>query len=155
MSPYEQGYREESKIFGGSQYLERLNDILKVYNEAYIMNNMTFAVETLDVYFQELSCYMKSYPPDEETVSEIAGFKKRFEEALKLWQDYIHEFENNKHKANANRKMPNQTYTLNEDKKYTLKLYLRNLRIDLQVLAKKVGLVMADKENEELGEGDW
>lgn len=152
----EQGYRDESKIFGGSQYLERLDSLLILFNEAYIKNNMTFALETLDVYFQELSCYMRKHHGDEkETISELKDFKKRFDKALVLWQNYRHEKESNQHIANANYRHPNRTVVYEENKKYELKLYLRNLRIDLQMLAKKVGLVMADKENEDLGEGDW
>ena len=131
-------YRNESQFFGGSQYLERLDKLSSLYNEANLIHDVKLMYDLLITFKFELIPYM--------TKKEIEDTTKNINESKKKLIEYLKEDEANNRIKMVKRKNPHQRVYYDFTIKEQLRDYLNiQLREQFQIIIKRSGLLMADK----------
>lgn len=136
-------YTEKAQYFGGTHYLERMDSLLRAFNEAHVNDDVDLMLNLIHAYFQEVSPYMKQ----NSTVNEKDEHINKFNEAMNLFQKYNEEINHNISKQKLKQRNPHQKVFFESVMKIKLKLFLCNWRMELQKLAKDRGLIMQDQEN--------
>ena len=133
-------FRNESLFFGGSQYLERLDKLSTLYNEANLAHDVSLMYDILLIFKFELVPYM--------ITTEKKQISSNLNEAKKQLLSYNREQEQNKRTSMVKRKNPYQKVIYYVTEKEKLRDYLNvELREMYQIIIKRSGLLMADKKS--------
>lgn len=132
----------QSELYGGFDYLRRLDNILCEFNKSLISGELEEANNFIELYNQELDSYM--------SVEERAEIEKLKDNLKKLRQGYRDESEENENKLERNSNLnifgvKRRRVVLPQNNFERYKIEIINLRLFLQRIAKKSGLIMSDK----------
>jgi len=108
--------RDESKFFGGSQYIERLDKLLVIFNDANILENVSLMFKIMYNFKNELSPYM--------TEKESEDIKEKFKIAFNKLKDYMKETESNRKIQQSHRRNPTMRVSYTSTKKTELIFFL-------------------------------
>lgn len=134
-------YKDQSELYGGFDYLRRLDGILNRYNEAQLIDDLETMHRMVSLYAQELD----SYCTDKDRSVIFASQKKLDELSLEFHNESLR---NQKEESRIRNLFLPGVFKAYKVIFQAKKNYLENiisLRLYLQRIAKKSGLIMTDK----------